>query len=448
MPAGRPPKVTLDFFVHDTDARRNPKILALSRRFGNDGYATYFRLLESLGEQDGLRLDLSDNLVAEAIADEFKLRDAPHLYGIIQVCVDIKLFDRQLWESDRLVFCPSLFNRYLGRLEARQADAARKRQARESQRLQSRIQEVKGKINCPELSARTILDNGSCPRDNSTEVRDLDLEKDLDLNPDLGTAFSDRGVNFLGQENIQKISDQKLMNKPTAAAPLLADSETSSPHFVLDSSGLILDPRKPANTPIDHIPQSTPEPIEAVSPESCPQETPLTPLVTALDAEDFGGTLKTANSGGLALTPRNPTKDEKGSRKTKPPYSEAFENWWSPHYFFCLMVNVSAGIKAKAYTAWKAKGYNENIPLDFVEGDGIYQAVKKVEFSRNGLAIGVPHGCRYIEHERWREEYDRSRMTTKIETVSKAEQQARERVAAFTERYEARQRAKTQNIAV
>lgn len=45
------------YFSHDTNARRDPKILALRSEYGNEGYAWYWILVEMLSEQEGYKME-------------------------------------------------------------------------------------------------------------------------------------------------------------------------------------------------------------------------------------------------------------------------------------------------------------------------------------------------------------------------------------------------------
>lgn len=150
----RPPKKTLDFFLHDADASSDRKIQLLERKHGITGYGVFFKLLESLCREDGMRLDLNDTDTAELLADLYGLRDVHHLTTIIQYCADIKLFDKQLWESERIVFSYGLHQRYVSRLKERELAAERKRKSRESQSLRKRINEVEANKN-PESNSNS-----------------------------------------------------------------------------------------------------------------------------------------------------------------------------------------------------------------------------------------------------------------------------------------------------
>lgn len=177
----RPKKFTLDFFIHDANASINPKISALSRKHGNDGYAVYFRLLESLCQRDGLKLDVSDPLILDSIAEQFRCRDGHHLSAILQTCSDLGLLNKQLWESERIVLSNGLYGRYLDRLEDRKKAAIRKQQSLEAKKLQSKIEEAEAKFSpspefqnsrTPELTDPDLseLQNTQC--DNSSFTRE------------------------------------------------------------------------------------------------------------------------------------------------------------------------------------------------------------------------------------------------------------------------------------
>jgi hypothetical protein len=146
----RPQKLTLDFFLHDVHAVSDRKIRRLMRKHGCYGYATYFVLLEKCCLEQGMKLDLSNPEEAELTAETIMVRDCQHLYAIVQLCADIGLFNKQLWESERVVFSDALHSRYVERLEQRKSDATRKRQSRAAKALQEKIDALN-----PELSGVT-----------------------------------------------------------------------------------------------------------------------------------------------------------------------------------------------------------------------------------------------------------------------------------------------------
>lgn len=138
----RPKKLTLDFFIHSASARHDRRIKSLRRREKNDGYATYYILLEMSCSEAEMKLHLDNEIIVEDIADECGLRDVPHLYKVIESCVSVGLFNPLLWKSERIVFSDDLYNSYLDRLEDRKATAERKQRFSEAKSLQEKIDKV------------------------------------------------------------------------------------------------------------------------------------------------------------------------------------------------------------------------------------------------------------------------------------------------------------------
>lgn len=96
----RPLKKGLDYFPHDTNAFYDEKIQVLRMLFGNDGYATYFVLLEHIYKQNGF-LKLSDELKI-LLAGLLKL-EIDVFNSIINQCINLGLFDRVSYENDSIL---------------------------------------------------------------------------------------------------------------------------------------------------------------------------------------------------------------------------------------------------------------------------------------------------------------------------------------------------------
>jgi len=171
----RPKKLTLDFYIHDSYASEDTKIKKLERKFGLEGFGFYCKMLEYLCREDDIRLDLSDPDTAELYAEEFRMRDVQHLYKLIQYCSDINLFDKQLWESDRTVFSPGLFNRYVSRLEERQAAATRKKRSRDAAKLKQKIEDAEKGIVTGDNGVTKELSQ-ECPSPEPQNLRTSELQ--------------------------------------------------------------------------------------------------------------------------------------------------------------------------------------------------------------------------------------------------------------------------------
>jgi hypothetical protein len=83
------------YFSHDTNARRDPKILAMRNDWKLEGYGWYWIIIEMLAEQDGYRLKCNAKWVTNAIAMEL-LCDANRAQEFINSLIN----DYELLSSD------------------------------------------------------------------------------------------------------------------------------------------------------------------------------------------------------------------------------------------------------------------------------------------------------------------------------------------------------------
>jgi len=69
---GRKIKSTADWFKHDKDMRHDPRVKAVRRKYGNDGYGVYNMLLETLTDSNGFIIEYTP-LNIELMAGDFDL---------------------------------------------------------------------------------------------------------------------------------------------------------------------------------------------------------------------------------------------------------------------------------------------------------------------------------------------------------------------------------------
>ncbi len=98
----RPIKEGMDYFPHDTDARNDLKLRKLRAMFGNDGYATYFILLENIYRQKQYKLDIIDDETLLILAEECKV-DSDKFEKILSKCLSLNLFDKELYENEKVL---------------------------------------------------------------------------------------------------------------------------------------------------------------------------------------------------------------------------------------------------------------------------------------------------------------------------------------------------------
>jgi hypothetical protein len=92
----RPNKTGVDYFSHDTASGKT--IFTLESKFGNDGYAFWFKLLETLGSQDTLSLDCNnlpdwEYLIAKTRVSEITATE------ILDTLARINAIDVELWDQ-------------------------------------------------------------------------------------------------------------------------------------------------------------------------------------------------------------------------------------------------------------------------------------------------------------------------------------------------------------
>ena len=101
----RPQKLTVDYFPHICKAGKT--IVILENRFGNDGYAFWFKLLEVLATTDG-HCFLAENptnwefLLAKTHVTNNTARE------IIDLLVLLEAIDKELWINNSAIWCGNL----------------------------------------------------------------------------------------------------------------------------------------------------------------------------------------------------------------------------------------------------------------------------------------------------------------------------------------------------
>lgn len=107
---GRSVKRGIDWFKHDTDASEKTTLFALEARYGNDGYAFWFKMLEILGKKATASIDCSDinewfHLLHRVRMEEQRVRD------ILDLLASLKAIDPQLWRDRQIIWSDNFVER-------------------------------------------------------------------------------------------------------------------------------------------------------------------------------------------------------------------------------------------------------------------------------------------------------------------------------------------------
>lgn len=119
----RPRKQTAEYFPHYVDEGKTKYIL--ESRWGNDGYAFWFKLLEILCKNNGHYYDCSSATNKMYLSAYMKLPEET-VDEIIGSLIELGNIDRELWEKRQIIWCQSLVDN-LQTLYAKRAEPTPKR---------------------------------------------------------------------------------------------------------------------------------------------------------------------------------------------------------------------------------------------------------------------------------------------------------------------------------
>ena len=97
----RPKKRTVDYFPHQCNHGKT--MFILEQKYGNDGYAFWFKLLELLGTTEGHFLHLENSADWEFLQAKTRLC-GDKCREILDLLARLDAIDRELWESHRVVW--------------------------------------------------------------------------------------------------------------------------------------------------------------------------------------------------------------------------------------------------------------------------------------------------------------------------------------------------------
>ena len=111
MPTGRPIKAGVDYFSHDTSQRKT--LFILKSKFGNDGYAFWFQLLEVLGRSETLSYDCGEVNNVEYLSAYIGIAWEKCLI-ILQTLANVEAIDSELWKKDKVIWSDNFTQRLAG----------------------------------------------------------------------------------------------------------------------------------------------------------------------------------------------------------------------------------------------------------------------------------------------------------------------------------------------
>jgi len=116
----RPFKQTVDYFPHYSNASSSKTLYILESKFGNDGYAFWFKLLELLANSAGHVYDVRNPIAWEFLLAKTRIDD-DKAGKIMQLLVDLNAIDSELW-VERLIWVQNLVDNIADAYRNRKTD--------------------------------------------------------------------------------------------------------------------------------------------------------------------------------------------------------------------------------------------------------------------------------------------------------------------------------------
>jgi len=100
----RPNKQTVAYFPHDTDASEGKTLTIIQSKYGNDGYAFWFKLLQLLGKSPGHYFDFNNPADWEFLLAKTHQKDTETARKTLETLAVLDAIDKELYENG-VIWC-------------------------------------------------------------------------------------------------------------------------------------------------------------------------------------------------------------------------------------------------------------------------------------------------------------------------------------------------------
>ena len=107
----RPQKQTVDYFPHDTDASDRRTLTIIQNKFGNDGFALWFKLLQLLGKSNGHYYCFKDPGDWEFLLAKTHISDPEIARNILETLATLDAIDKKLFSEHQVIWSQGFVDR-------------------------------------------------------------------------------------------------------------------------------------------------------------------------------------------------------------------------------------------------------------------------------------------------------------------------------------------------
>lgn len=140
----RPHKQTVDYFPHYSNASSGKTLYILESKFGNDGYAFWFKLLELLANSEGHFYDARNPVAWEFLLARTHVTEAIGIQ-IMKLLIDLDAIDSELWDK-RIIWSQNLVDNITDAYRNRTTDIPTKPSINGNKPLYIEVSDVENEV--------------------------------------------------------------------------------------------------------------------------------------------------------------------------------------------------------------------------------------------------------------------------------------------------------------
>ena len=161
--------MTVDYFPHYVKGGKT--LYILENRFGTDGYAFWFKVLEILGESEGHYYDCSDISNWEYLLAKTRVTDT-QARDILKVLVNLNKIDTELWKKHKVIWCDNFVKNVTDVYRTRSTDVPTKPVFSSEKPEKAEITEIKEAVFSEKTPVKEVISASETPKVKETKPKE------------------------------------------------------------------------------------------------------------------------------------------------------------------------------------------------------------------------------------------------------------------------------------